>query len=218
MHLNLRFFILVVMLAVVASQAVAQQVTTGVAGQVFDQADNPLRGATIEVVHVPTGTIRFTDSVANGRYQLTGLRVGGPYRITVSREGFESETVEGVHLRLGELEALDVQLVSVEVTDRIVVTATALSEVFRADRMGVGSTIGSDQIDDFASISRSINDYIRLDPRATVVDQGRNEISIGGGHNRMNDIRIDGVSANDSFGLNPDAQPGVRQPVAIDWL
>jgi hypothetical protein len=218
MHLNRGFLILAMMLALVGSPAVAQQVTTGVAGQVLDEAGNPLSGATIEAVHVPTGTTRFTDSIGNGRYQLTGLRVGGPYRITVSRDGYKSETIEDVFLRLGELEALDVQVVSVGVTDRIMVTATALSDVFRADHMGVGSIIGSDRIDGFASISRSINDYIRLDPRATVVDQGRNEISIGGGHNRMNDIRIDGVSANDSFGLNPDAQPGVRQPVAIDWL
>lgn len=214
----IRNLIVFSLLPALAVPAMAQQVATGVAGQVFDQAGNSLAGATIEVVHQPTGAARSTDSLQNGRYQLTGLRVGGPYRITVSRAGYESETLEDIFLRLGEAEHINLQIVPVDVTDRIVVAARAMSDVFRIDNMGMGSTIGSDRIDNFASISRSINDYIRLDPRATVIDRADNEISVGGGHNRMNNIQIDGVSANDSFGLNADAQPAVRQPIAVDWL
>ena len=210
--------LLALLLPLLAVPAMAQQVTTGITGQVFDEAGNPLTGATIEVIHQPTGATRFTDSVGNGRYQLTGLRVGGPYRMTISREGYQAETLEDVFLRLGEMENIDVQILATDVTDRILVTAGVVSDVFRIDNMGMGSTIGAERIDNFASISRSINDYIRLDPRATVVDRGRNEISVGGGHNRMNNIQIDGVSANDSFGLNADAQPAIRQPIAIDWL
>jgi hypothetical protein len=213
-----RISFLLLFLTVLSLPALAQQVATGVTGQVLDQAGNTISGARIEIVHQPTGTTRSTDSLGNGRYQASGLRVGGPYRITAYREGFAPQTIEEVFLRLGETETVNFQIIDARAIDRVVVTGQTMSELFQPDNMGMGSTIGSERIDNFASISRSINDYIRLDPRATVVDRGRNEISVGGGHNRMNNILIDGVSANDSFGLNADAQPGVRQPVAIDWI
>ncbi|TVQ29558.1 MAG: TonB-dependent receptor [Wenzhouxiangella sp.] len=216
---NIRYrLVLLLALTAMAWPAFAQQVSTGVTGQVLDQAGNAISGATIEITHEPTGTTRFTDSLGNGRFQAMGLRVGGPYRITAMREGFAPQTIEDVFLRLGETETLTFQIVDSRELDRLVVTGAPISTIFQAENMGMGTTIGSERIDNFASISRSINDYIRLDPRATVVDKGRNEISVGGGHNRMNNIQIDGVSANDSFGLNADAQPGVRQPVAIDWI
>ena len=217
--LNIRYrLVLLLALTALAMPALAQQVATGVTGQVVDQNGNPVPGATIEIVHGPTGTTRMTDTLTNGRFQATGLRVGGPYRLVASRDGFEREIIEEVFLRLGETETINFQLVDAGVTDRVMVVGQAIGSIFTPDNMGMGTTIGADRIDNFASISRSINDYIRLDPRATVIDKNRNEISVGGGHNRMNNIQIDGVSANDSFGLNADAQPGVRQPVAIDWI
>ncbi|MGY6586777.1 MAG: TonB-dependent receptor [Wenzhouxiangella sp.] len=205
-------------LLVLSAPALAQQVASGLNGQVLDGAGNPVSGATVEIVHVPTGTVRVTDTMSNGRFQAAGLRVGGPYRVTASRDGFTQQIVEDVFLRLGETETLFMQIVDENVTDRLTVVGQSVASVFNPANMGTGSTIGSDRIENFASISGSINDYIRLDPRATIVDKGRNEISVGGGHNRMNNILIDGVSANDSFGLNADAQPGVRQPVAIEWI
>ncbi len=209
---------LAAVLALLSGPALAQQVTSGLGGQVLDQDGNPVVGATVEIVHEPTGTTRSTVTREGGRYQATGLRVGGPYRITAHREGFETQTVEDVQLRLGETETINFQVVDVDDLDRMVVTGQRVATIFQPDNMGSGSTIGTDRIDNFASINRSINDYIRLDPRATVVDRGRNEISIGGGHNRFNNIMIDGVTANDAFGLNADAQPAVRQPIAIDWI
>lgn len=212
------FLVLLLVTAAFAAPVLAQQTSTGVTGQVVDQNGNALEGATVEIVHGPTGTTRFTDTLGGGRYQASGLRVGGPYRITAYRDGFEPQVLEDIYLRLGESEVVNFEIIESSELDRLVVTGQVVSELFQSNNMGSGSTIGSDRIDNFASISRSINDYIRLDPRATVVDKGRNEISVGGGHNRMNNIQIDGVSANDSFGLNADAQPGVRQPVAIDWI
>ena len=211
--------ILVMLIALLfAAPLMAQQVATTLTGRVTDQGGNPVSNATVQILHVPTGTVRSAETLGNGRYQATGLRVGGPYQLTATREGFEPQILEEVFLRLGETETINFEIADTAVTDRIVVMGQAVTSLFRPDNIGTGSTIGSDQIDDFASINRSINDYIQLDPRATIVDKGRNEISVGGGHNRMNNIQIDGVTANDSFGLNADAQPATRQPIAVDWI
>ncbi len=218
MLIVLRNMVIVLAMLMFVTPALAQRVSSSVTGQVVDQTGSPLSGATVEIIHVPTGTTRFTDSLDNGRFQATGLRVGGPYRITAYRDGYTPQTIEGIHLRLGESETVSLEIVDARELDRIVVTGQRISTIFQPDNMGMGTTIGAERIDNFASINRSINDYIRLDPRATVVDRARNEISIGGAHNRMNNIQIDGVTANDSFGLNADAQPAIRQPIAIDWI
>lgn len=212
------FFLFVALLGTLAAPVMAQQVASSLTGQVVDQDGNPVTEATIEIVHEPTGTTRFVDTIGNGRYQARGLRVGGPYRVTAYRDGFEPQTVENVFLSLGEPDTVDFEVIDSTELDRLVVAGQVVSEIFQPDNMGTGSTISGDQIDNFASINRSINDYIRLDPRATIVDKERNEISIAGSHNRFNNIQIDGVTANDSFGLNADAQPATRQPIAMDWI
>ncbi len=217
--LKIRSFLLsLIVTAVFAMPALAQQTATGVTGQVFDQNGDALQGATVEIVHGPTGATRTTETLDGGRYRVSGLRVGGPYRLTAYQDGYEPQIQEDIFLTLGENQVVDFEIIESGELDRIVVTGQRISSVFQTSNMGSGSTIGSDRIDNFASLSRSINDYIRLDPRATVVDKGRNEISVGGAHNRMNNIQIDGVTANDSFGLNADAQPAIRQPIAIDWI
>ena len=170
------FLVLLLVTAAFAAPVLAQQTSTGVTGQVVDQNGNALEGATVEIVHGPTGTTRFTDTLGGGRYQASGLRVGGPYRITAYRDGFEPQVLEDIFLRLGESEVVDFEIIESSELDRLVVTGQVVSELFQSNNMGSGSTIGSERIDNFASISRSINDYIRLDPRATVVDKGRNEI------------------------------------------
>ncbi len=201
-----------------AVPAMAQEVASRMTGQVIDQNGNPIAGATVEIVHEPTGAVRFTDTLANGRFSAQGLRVCGPYRVTAYKDGFQAQTVEGVSLRLGETETVNLAMFTAAELDRITVTGQAIPTQFMADNMGTGTTIGRNQIENFATISRSINDFLRFDPRITVVDKDRNELSIAGSNNRFNNVLIDGVTANDSFGLIASGQPAVRQPIAIDWL
>ena len=44
-------------------------------------------------------------------------------------------------------------------------------------------------------------------------EDGEESISIGGAHPRTNDIRVDGVSFNDDFGLNDNGYPSQRSPI-----
>ena len=43
-------------------------------------------------------------------------------------------------------------------------------------------------------------------------------ISIGGAHPRSNDIKVDGVSFNDDFGLNDNGYPSQRSPINLDSI
>jgi len=61
--------------------------TASISGIVLTQTGEPLPGANIVAVHEPSGTVYGTISRIDGRYNLVGLRVGGPYTITVSFVG-----------------------------------------------------------------------------------------------------------------------------------
>src|SRR5439155_1310317 len=80
----------------------AQVTTGGIAGTVVSDADNSaLPGVTVEAVHTPTGTRYSTVSGAGGRYTLPNVRVGGPYKVTGSLEGFKPAKTTGVEGGLG---------------------------------------------------------------------------------------------------------------------
>ena len=68
-----------------ASRAAAQGVTTGaVTGVVTNDQQQPVAGASIIAIHLPSGTTYETTTRADGRYSILGMRVGGPYSITVA--------------------------------------------------------------------------------------------------------------------------------------
>lgn len=70
---------------VAAAPAMAQNTTSAVSGQVLGTDGKPLAGATVVVLHQESGSSSTLTSDAQGRYVARGLRVGGPYIITVSK-------------------------------------------------------------------------------------------------------------------------------------
>src|SRR4051812_48547617 len=100
--------ILPFILAILAMPVVmmAQTTTSSVSGIVRTKAGEALPGATITVVHVPTGTVYSTSSRTGGRYNLNNLNPGGPYRVTTTFVGYNTDTKEDVFLTLGENQVL----------------------------------------------------------------------------------------------------------------
>ncbi len=104
----LRLLMLVLALGAFTESAIAQGTTTAsLNGQIIDQAGELLIGATVVALHEPSGTSYGTVSNVNGYYRMANLRVGGPYRISVTYTGYGEVVLEGVNLRLGESRTLD---------------------------------------------------------------------------------------------------------------
>ncbi len=76
--------------------------TSAIEGSVFTYENIPLPNANIVAVHLPSGTRYGTVSRSDGRFNLPNLRTGGPYEITVSYVGFESDVLGDIVLSLGE--------------------------------------------------------------------------------------------------------------------
>lgn len=211
-----------ILLGLAAAMPVAAQNTSaGLSGRVVDESGAPIANATIEVVHGPTGARKTVVTDANGRYTVVGLRVGGPYTVTASKDALK-DAESDVYLALAEMTNVDAQLggAAADATslDAITVTADALSMMFSPDKMGSGTNVSSDQIAAFPSIERNLQDYARLDPRVVQTDKSRNEISVGGQNPRYNAIKVDGISTNDSFGLESNNMPTPRQPFSMDTI
>src|ERR1700723_1660568 len=79
----------------------AQETTSQILGTVSD-GKTGLAGATVVALHTPTGTKYTTTTRKDGRFNLPGLRVGGPYILTISYVGFKEEKQENINLTLGQ--------------------------------------------------------------------------------------------------------------------
>lgn len=206
--------------ALAAAPAFAQNTSSAVGGRIVTGDGAPIVGAQVTITHTASGTSSSVTTGEDGRYAARGLRVGGPYTITITKDG-KTETREGVFLPLASTAVVDATIGKPTTTTLATVEVTgsaALSEVFSANKMGAGTNVSRAQIEAFPSINRNLQDYVRFDPRVVQTDKSRNEISVGGQNPRYNAIRIDGVSTNDTFGLESNSLPTPKQPFSMDTI
>ncbi|PJJ99593.1 Oar protein [Lysobacteraceae bacterium NML03-0222] len=206
--------------ALAAAPVFAQSTSAGVGGQVVGGNGQPVAGVEVTITHIESGSVSRAVTDGNGRYVARGLRVGGPYTISVSHNG-QSDTEENVYLALDTTNNVNLDIAAAaagSTLDTITVVGTAMANVFTPDSTGAATIIGRQEIEALPSVRRSLEDYVRLDPRIVQVDKERGGISASGQNNRYNNIRIDGVPTNDNFGLNDSGMPALNQPIVMDWI
>ncbi len=195
------------------SSAWAQGVTTAALnGVVVDQSGKPLPGANVTVVHQPSGTNYGAAARTDGRFNIPGLRVGGPYTVTVTFIGYQRQQLSDVSLGLGEDRRLVFRLAE-EALQAAEVTVTAEQDaILSASRTGAATSVSSLALQSLPTISRNINDFTRLTPQAS-------GSSFAGQDNRLNNITVDGSYFNNSFGLagSPGERTGVA-PISLDAI
>ena len=204
-----------------ARPAHAQTVTTGsLSGTVADAQGAVMPGATVQVVHTPTGTKYEAVTDAQGRYSILNVRVG-PYDVTVSMPGFKPETQQNIAVNLGEQKAVDFKLQLETVTETVDVFATA--SIIDSSRAGTADNVSQAAVENLPTISRNLTDIARTSPYFNPM--GLNEdplaLSVAGRNNRYNNIQIDGAVNNDVFGLSASGTPGGQteaQPISLDAI
>ena len=204
-----------VMATTAAMPALAQNTTAAVNGVVTGADGKPVAGAVVTIVHVESGSTNTATTDADGRYAARGLRTGGPFTITVSKGG-QSDKIENIFLALAETQTIGAKLGTA--TQTVVVTGRSASERFNRSNMGASTSVSNREISTYASVQRSLQDYARLDPRVAQTDKDRGEISVAGQNSRYNSITIDGVGINDTFGLEANNLPMLKQPISIDAI
>lgn len=166
----------------------AQETTATLNGIVSDGHGQLIGGATVSVLHVPTGTKTQTQTNNRGIYVVPNLKPGGPYIVTISFVGFEDEKFENVNLTLGNNPELRVDLTN---------SQKALNEVIiqTARRSTGGINVGRQQLNSLPTLGRSLSDFTRLTPQS-------NNNSFAGTNFRYNNVTLDGAVNNDAIGFS----------------
>ncbi|MEO8379663.1 MAG: carboxypeptidase regulatory-like domain-containing protein [Acidobacteriota bacterium] len=214
--------LLLIAIALLAFAPMTQaQTTTGNIAGTVTAAGDALPGVTIEAVHIPTGTHYDTVSGANGRYLIPNARVGGPYRITATLEGFRPFEATDVSVPLGSTAEVGVALQLSTVSEAITVTANA-DDVINPNRTGSSSAVSEDQLETLPTVNRQIQDFARTNPYFNTSLTGDGTFMfVAGRNNRYNNLQIDGAVNNDLFGLSASGTPGGgagTQPISLDAI
>jgi len=86
-----------------------------------------MRNASVMVLDTRTGASRVVTTNASGTYSVRNLNVGGPYSVTVTKDGLQGEQVEDIFVNLSGASTVNIDLDAGSSEDEIIVTATRQS-------------------------------------------------------------------------------------------
>jgi hypothetical protein len=216
----MKLFAALLLVVVLQSTALAQNASF--LGQVTDVNGEPLVGANVVATHQPSGTFYGTSTREDGRFNLPAVRIGGPYKIEVTYTGFEAFELNDVDLSLGQNFRLDVKLrESAAVLSEVVITAVE-NEILNSERTGAATNIKKEAINALPTLSRSLNDFVRLTPQSrssNVAATTGSGTSFAGQDSRFNNLTLDGSIFNNSFGLaSAPAGQTNSSPISLDAI
>ena len=206
-----RIFFLMALMLNTTLTIMAQITTSALTGKVsIKDTKEEVIGATVQVVHEPSGTRYTAVTNVDGRFTIQGMRTGGPYVVTVSYIGFQTKTLKGITLQLGETYDLPV-LISENANELTEVVVSGKASKFAAEKTGASTNINNQMITNMPTITRSLTDVTRLSP------YGGNGMSFAGSDGRTGNFTVDGANFNNDFGLSGNL-PGGGNPISLDAI
>ncbi|MFV8346386.1 TonB-dependent receptor [Flavobacterium sp. ZB4P13] len=192
---------------------IGQTTTSSIKGIVKSSSAELLPGANVLAIHTPTGSKYSALSNADGRFNILNMKIGGPYKVVVSFIGYQNQEFNDVYLELGKAFSLDVLLNDESQKLEEVKVVSSKNKVFESGRTGAETTIGRRELAALPSISRSAEDFTRMEPSASGG-------SFGGRNDQYNSYSLNGAVFNNPFGLDaatPGGQTG-SQPISLDAI
>lgn len=166
-------------------------------------------------VHTPSGTTYYSTTNGNGTYRINAVVSGGPYSVKVEMLGYRPVEYTGVYAPLGEVVTIDAKLeVEAFGLDAAVFTADGANSGMNINRAGVGTSISAKTMNSMPTVSRSMNDIMKLTPQASSTTSG---LAIGGGNYRSSYVTVDGAAFNNAFGIGSNL-PASGSPISLDAL
>ena len=204
-----RLLFLLALLMTFVSSAMAQVTTSSLSGTVVADGEEVI-GATVDVVHKPSGTHYRAVTNDKGVYTINGMRVGGPYEVTVRCIGFAEQKTGGINLQLGETFNLKTTL-SETAKEMQEVMVSAKGSKFSYERTGASTNISNEQMIAMPTVSRNVTDFTRLSP------YGGNGMTFQGSDGRTANFTVDGANFNNNFGLS-STLPGGGNPISMEAI
>ncbi len=111
-----------VLLHCAARQAFAQRSTASVAGSIVDEFESAVPGARVVVRNLATGVERTVESNDLGYYAVPAVPAG-PYSVTVSKTGFQTQSVPQLILEVDQNATIKISLKVGAISEAVNVTA-----------------------------------------------------------------------------------------------
>lgn len=198
--------------------AFAQGVTTAaMSGTLVDKDGRGVPGALVTATHTPTATslTALTNNV--GRFNFSGIPVGGPYTVSASLDGYTIQSLMGVQTQLGQ--SAEVELIALptnEVVQMEKFQVGGRTNDLDSNASGAGSVLSNAQINEAPTVSRSFADLIKTNSFVTI--RSGQQLEALGINSRYNTITLDGAKINDSFGLASTGLFSLNNPFSLDAI
>ncbi len=181
-----------------------QITTSALSGVVKNEKGDALVGASVHVVHQPTGSEYRASTNKVGNFTIPAVRPGGPYVVHVSFVGYKMKELSDINTSLGITTTLEVILIEDIKSLQEVVVSFNRNNTFSIDRTGASQQFGRRELTSVPITgARTIDGITKYNP----MGDGR---SFGGADSRLNNFTIDGSQFNNGFGLGSSAQAGGR--------
>ncbi|MFW7380934.1 MAG: TonB-dependent receptor [Oligoflexus sp.] len=202
-HVTVRFTIVTALFGI-PKPLFAQFTTSILRGSVLDSSGNPVENAEVKLEHQPSQTQKNSVTNSMGEFAFTGLRVGGPYKLSIQHDSAGSSEREELYLKAGNNDPMTIRLQKAEVMQVVANRSVPVSH----KRM-----FGEEDIRNAPTTTGDLKDVIRNS--ADVYTDGQ-ALSIGGTNSRFNSVTIDGIRQDDDFGLNNNGYPTQRSPISLE--
>src|SRR2546421_8950832 len=177
-----------------ARPAFAQGESGSVTGTITDPQGGTVAGADVTMTDIATKTPRTTTTNDSGRYHFASVPAG-LYDIMVSRSGFKVFKAAAQKVSVGSQLTLDVALEVGALTETVVVTSQAGSEL-QTGNASIGSTIDLKQLELLPNLGRDASTLMALQPGVTA----RGDVA--GSYMDQNTYTIDGGNNTDDMAGN----------------
>jgi hypothetical protein len=200
--------------------ALAQN-TGSISGEVRDEKQAIITGATVNVRNIQTNESRTAQTNADGRYHFANMPVGA-YEITVESSGFARYQQTGITLALNQAAVVDAMMKPGAVQE--VVNVVENASILNTSTSEVGTRFDEKRLSELPlATTRSVYNIALSAPGVSQINSGQSAFAGGtnfssnGGRTRSNNFMIDGQD-NNNFGVagstiplnNPDAIQEVR--------
>ncbi len=210
-------------LYILSNVVYAQETNTQVSGRVLSIKKEILGGATVIIIHEPTQNKYISSTRNDGYFHFFNIKPGGPYSIVISYTGFETLNQTDLYSNLNNnrfftttiSESFDFIL---QEKNNILKDVIVNANNFR-NKNGIEISISNNNLQALPTISRNLQDFIRLVPQAKV--NGEGVMSLAGQNNRFNAFFIDGANNNDILGLAASGTNGGQTgapPISIEAI
>jgi Carboxypeptidase regulatory-like domain len=139
----------------------ANAVDAAVNGYVLDPSKTPIAGAHITLTNVATGIAQEATTDGQGYYRFPLVPVG-TYRLDTVATGFETNTLAGIVLRVGQEARLDIPLVVGSIAQTVQVQAD--SAILDTGTSTVGAVLDQKETENLPLLSRQAYNFLLLSP------------------------------------------------------